>query len=217
MTPPDAATRPIRLVVIDDHPVVRAGIVAMLSEYDGLEVVGTGRNGAECLTLVADLAPDLVLTDLRMPVMDGVETTARLSSTPGAPPVLVLTTYDSDTDIIRAIEAGARGYLLKDAPLQTLVDAIRGAVRGEEVLAPEVAARLSARSTVARPAALSTREIEVVSLVAEGLSNAAIGRRLFIGEATVKTHLLRAFAKLNVNDRTAAVSAAYREGLITLD
>ena len=217
MSTPQDATRPLRIVVVDDHPVVRAGIVAMLSEYDGLEVVGTGRNGAECLSLVADLAPDLVLTDLRMPVMDGVETTARLNSTPGAPPVLVLTTYDSDSDIIRAIEAGARGYLLKDAPLQTLVDAIRGAVRGEEVLAPEVAARLSARSTVGRPPALSTREIEVVSLVAEGLSNAAIGRRLFIGEATVKTHLLRAFAKLGVNDRTAAVSAAYREGLITLD
>ncbi|UIJ36051.1 response regulator transcription factor [Allobranchiibius sp. GilTou73] len=217
MTAPQGATRPLRIVVVDDHPVVRAGIVAMLSEHDGLEVVGTGRNGAECLNLVADLAPDLVLTDLRMPVMDGVETTSRLSATPGAPPVLVLTTYDSDTDIVRAIEAGARGYLLKDAPLQTLVDAIRSAVRGEEVLAPEVAARLSARGQVARSAQLSAREIEVVALVADGLSNAAIGRRLFIGEATVKTHLLRAFAKLGVNDRTAAVSAAYREGLIRLD
>lgn len=115
----------IRLVVVDDHPVVRAGIVAMLSELDGFEVVGTGRNGAECLNLVADLHPDLVLSDLRMPIMDGVEVAARLSATPGAPPVLVLTTYESDADIVRAIAAGARGYLLKDAPLDMLADAIR--------------------------------------------------------------------------------------------
>lgn len=205
----------IRLVVVDDHPVVRTGIVAMLSELDGFEVVGTGRNGAECLNLVADLHPDLVLSDLRMPIMDGVEVAARLSATPGAPPVLVLTTYESDADIVRAIEAGARGYLLKDAPLDMLADAIRKAVRGEIALSPGLAEKLTTppRGT---DVALSRRELQVLALVADGLSNSAIGRELFIGEATVKTHLLRAFAKLGVNDRAAAVSAAYRSGVLDL-
>lgn len=207
---------PIRLVVVDDHPVVLAGIVAMLSEQDGFEVVGTGRNGAECLNLVADLRPDLVLTDLRMPIMDGVETAARLGATPGAPPVLLLTTYDSDADIVRAIEAGARGYLLKDASLEVLANAIRAAVRGESVLAPGLAEKLSTTRPGGVGAALSRREIQVLALVAEGHSNAAIGTELFIAEATVKTHLVRAFAKLDVNDRAAAVSRAYRMGLLDL-
>lgn len=206
----------IRLLVVDDHPVVRAGMVAVLGEEPDLEVVGEAGNGAEALALVPRLTPDVVLMDLRMPVMDGAEATARLRSMPAAPQVLVLTTYDTDADIVRAVEAGARGYLLKDAPTSVLTDAIRRAARGETVLAPPVAARLADRLRTPAGPEVTGREVEVLSLVARGLSNAEVGRQLFIGEATVKTHLLRAFAKLGVQDRTAAVAEAHRRGLIDL-
>ncbi|HQK32683.1 MAG TPA: response regulator transcription factor [Phycicoccus sp.] len=231
MTLPDKV---IRLLVVDDHPVVRAGMIAMLSEEPGLDVVGQAGNGAEALALVPRLQPDVVLMDLRMPVMDGVEATRRItelrdeaadqgnqargteSSARTGPHVLVLTTYDTDADIVTAVEAGARGYLLKDTPPAMLADAIRRAARGETVLAPAVAARLADRlRQPTKPAVeLTARESEVLALVAEGLSNNEIGLRLFIGEATVKTHLLRTFAKLEVNDRTAAVTTAYRLGLL---
>ena len=206
----------IRLLVVDDHPVVRAGMVAMLGEESDFDVVGEAANGAEALGLVPRLRPDVVLMDLRMPVMDGAEATARISAEPDAPQVLVLTTYDTDADIIRAVEAGARGYLLKDAPTGVLADAIRRAARGETVLAPPVAARLADRLRAPARPELTARELEVLALVARGLSNADIGKELFIGEATVKTHLIRAFAKLGVADRTAAVTAAYASGLIDL-
>ncbi|MBT9256698.1 response regulator transcription factor [Phycicoccus sp. MAQZ13P-2] len=206
----------IRLLVVDDHPVVRAGMVAVLGEEPDLDVVGEAGNGAEALALVPRLEPDVVLMDLRMPVMDGAEATARLRSMPSAPQVLVLTTYDTDADIVRAVEAGARGYLLKDAPTSLLTDAIRRAARGETVLAPPVAARLADRLRAPAAPDLTAREVEVLGLVARGLSNAQVGRQLFIGEATVKTHLLRTFAKLGVQDRTAAVTEAHRRGLIDL-
>ncbi|MBM6401774.1 response regulator [Phycicoccus sonneratiae] len=206
----------IRLLVVDDHPVVRAGMVAVLGEEPDLDVVGEAGNGAEALALVPRLEPDVVLMDLRMPVMDGAEATARLRSLPSAPHVLVLTTYDTDADIVRAVEAGARGYLLKDAPTSVLTDAIRRAARGETVLAPPVAARLADRLRAPAGPEVTGREAEVLALVARGLSNAEVGRELFIGEATVKTHLLRAFAKLGVQDRTAAVAEAHRRGLIDL-
>jgi len=206
----------IRLLVVDDHPVVRAGMVAVLGEEGDFEVVGEAANGAEALGLVPRLQPDVVLMDLRMPVMDGAEATARITAEPGAPKVLVLTTYDTDADIVRAVEAGARGYLLKDAPTGVLADAIRRAARGETVLAPPVAARLADRLRATARPELTGREVEVLGLVARGMSNADIGRALFIGEATVKTHLIRAFAKLGVTDRTAAVTAAYAAGLIEL-
>jgi DNA-binding NarL/FixJ family response regulator len=206
----------IRLLVVDDHPVVRAGMVAVLGEEDDFEVVGEAANGAEALGLVPRLRPDVVLMDLRMPVMDGAEATARITAQPDPPQVLVLTTYDTDADIVRAVEAGARGYLLKDAPTDVLADAIRRAARGETVLAPPVAARLADRLRAPTRPELTGREIEVLALVARGLSNADIGRELFIGEATVKTHLIRAFAKLGVTDRTAAVTAAYASGVIEL-
>jgi DNA-binding NarL/FixJ family response regulator len=213
---PTGSVAAIRLLVVDDHPVVRAGMVAMLGEEPGLDVVGEAANGAEALTLVPRLAPDVVLMDLRMPVMDGAEATARIAALDDAPQVLVLTTYDTDADIVRAVEAGARGYLLKDTPTAQLVDAIRRAAAGETVLAPPVAARLADRLRAPTGPALTSRERDVLALVARGLSNADIGRELFIGEATVKTHLIRAFAKLGVSDRTAAVTAAYRLGLIDL-
>jgi DNA-binding NarL/FixJ family response regulator len=206
----------IRLLVVDDHPVVRAGMVAVLGEESDFEVVGEAANGAEALGLVPRLHPDVVLMDLRMPVMDGAEATARITAEPGAPQVLVLTTYDTDADIVRAVEAGARGYLLKDAPTGVLADAIRRAARGETVLAAPVAARLADRLRAPARPELTGREVQVLGLVARGMSNADIGRELYIGEATVKTHLIRAFAKLGVTDRTAAVTAAYASGLIEL-
>jgi DNA-binding NarL/FixJ family response regulator len=207
----------LRLLVVDDHPVVRHGLVAMLSEQEDLEVVAEAADGAQAVVLAGEHRPDVVLMDLRMPGMDGAEATARLRSRPDAPAVLVLTTYDTDADIVRAVEAGATGYLLKDAPVPTLVDAIRRAAAGETVLAPPVVARLASRLRAAPTHPdLTAREVEVLGCVARGLSNAEIGRELFIGEATVKTHLLRAFEKLQVTDRTAAVTAAYRLGLLDL-
>jgi len=206
----------LRIVVVDDHPVVRAGMVAVLSEEADFEVVGEAANGAEALALVPRLMPDVVLMDLRMPVMDGADATSRIVAQSDAPQVLVLTTYDTDADIVRAVEAGARGYLLKDAPTAVLADAIRRAARGETVLAPPVAARLADRLRAPSRPELTARELDVLRLVAIGLSNGDIGRELFIGKATVKTHLIRVFAKLEVTDRTAAVTAAYAQGLIDL-
>ncbi|KRE40463.1 response regulator [Knoellia sp. Soil729] len=206
----------IRILVVDDHPVVRAGMVALLGELEDLDVVGEASNGAEAIALVPRLRPDVVLMDLRMPVMDGAEATARLRAQPDPPEVLVLTTYDTDADIVRAVESGARGYLLKDTPPAILAEAIRRAALGETVLAPPVAARLAERLRAPAQAELTPRELDVLRAVARGLSNSEVGRELFIGEATVKTHLLRIFSKLEVTDRTAAVTAAYRRGLITL-
>jgi DNA-binding NarL/FixJ family response regulator len=206
----------LRLLVVDDHPVVRMGLVAMLSEHEDFEVVGEAADGAEAVALAAALAPDVVLMDLRMPGMDGTEATARLRASTNPPAVLVLTTYDTDADIVRAVEAGATGYLLKDAPRATLADAIRRSARGETVLAPPVVAKLANRMRAPIGPTLTDRESEVLQCVARGLSNAQVGRELHIGEATVKTHLLRTFEKLGVTDRTAAVTAAYRAGLIQL-
>ena len=206
----------LRLLVVDDHPVVRTGLVAMLAEMPDVEVVAEAADGAEAVALAARHSPDVVLMDLRMPGMDGAEATEKLRAGGGGPAVLVLTTYDTDADIVRAVEAGATGYLLKDAPRETLADAIRRAARGETVLAPPVVARLASRLRAPSTPALTEREVQVLREVARGLSNAEVGRALHIGEATVKTHLLRAFEKLGVTDRTAAVTAAYRSGLIDL-
>jgi DNA-binding NarL/FixJ family response regulator len=205
----------ISVVLVDDHPVVRVGLRGMLEVADDLRVIGEAGSGDEALVLVAALRPDVVLMDLRMPGTDGVAATARIAEQYPTVRVLVLTTYDTDADILRAVEAGATGYLLKDTPINTLVDAIRAAARGETVLAPPVAARLVTRMRAPVAEQLTPREQEVLRLVARGLSNVEIGRALFIGEATVKTHLLRAFAKLGVNDRTAAVTVAIARGIIT--
>jgi DNA-binding NarL/FixJ family response regulator len=202
----------VRVLVADDHPVVRSGIVGMLAGEDDLEVVGEAGDGEAAVRLARELAADVVLMDLRMPGLDGVGATEQIAPT-GAR-VVVLTTYDTDADILRAVEAGATGYLLKDTPRETLVAGVRAAARGETVLAPSVATRLvsSVRTAEDRP---TPREAEVLRLVARGLSNAAIGRELFIAEATVKTHLLRCFAKLGVDDRTAAVTVARERGWLT--
>ena len=204
----------IRVLVVDDHPVVRGGLVGWLDAQPDLAVVGEAGDGQEALARVAETMPDVVLMDLRMPRMDGVAAIERLAATHPGVRVLVLTTYDTDADIVRAVEAGASGYLLKDAPLPQLADAVRAAARGETVLAPPVAARLVSRMRASAPEAPTARELEVLAGVARGLTNAEIGRALFIGEATVKTHLLRVFAKLGADDRTRAVLVAVERGLL---
>ncbi|MGK5678285.1 response regulator [Actinoplanes sp. URMC 104] len=204
----------IRILLVDDHPVVRHGLRGMLDAEPDLTVVGEASSGAEGVAQAVALRPDVVLMDLRMPGGDGVSATEQIvASAPGVR-VMVLTTYESDRDILRAIEAGAGGYLLKDASPAELADAVRAAARGETVLAPSVASTLVRQVRRPAPPALSAREIEVLRLVARGLTNADIGRQLFISEATVKTHLLRAFNKLDVADRTAAVTTAMEHGLL---
>ncbi len=212
----------IRVLIVDDHPIVRSGLVGLLGVEADMDVVGEAGDGEEAITRTAALSPDVVLMDLRMPRLDGVGATARITADFPSSRVLVLTTYDTDADIIRAVEAGASGYLLKDTPRRQLVEAVRAASRGETVLAPPVAARLvsrlrtpaAAEATTPLANPLTPREVEVLRAVSRGLSNAEIGRSLFIGEATVKTHLLRAFAKLGVDDRTRAVTAAMERGIL---
>ena len=205
---------PIRLLIVDDHPVVRDGLRGMLAGDPDLEVVGEAEDGAEALRLVASLQPDVVLMDLRMPGMGGAAAIRQLAEQGSEARVLVLTTYDSDSDVVPALEAGATGYLLKDAPREQLVRAIRAAARDEAVLAPSVATRLVSQLRAPTHDALSERELEVLTLIAQGETNRGAAARLFISEATVKTHLLHIYAKLDVNDRAAAVAAAYERGLL---
>lgn len=204
----------VRVLLADDHPVVRAGVAGMLDVEPDIEVVGEAADGAQALDRARVLRPDVVLMDLRMPEMDGVAATTAICAELPDVHVLVLTTYDTDRDIVRAVAAGATGYLLKDAPLADLADAVRAAARGETVLAPPVAARLVRHVRAPEAESLTPRETEVLDLVGQGMTNAEIGRALFISEATVKTHLLRVFAKLGVDDRTAAVMVAYQRGLL---
>jgi len=208
-------TGPIRLLVADDHPVVRDGLRGMLAGQPDLEVVGEAADGAEAVALAPRLRPDVVLMDLRMPGMDGVDAIRKLRTSFPDARILVLTTFDTDTDVVRASEAGATGYLLKDTPREELVRAIRAAARGEAVLAPAVATKLLGQMRAPAPAgALSARELEVLELVARGATNREAGAKLFISEATVKTHLLHVFEKLGVSDRTAAVTTAIERGLL---
>jgi len=205
---------PIRLLLADDHPVVRAGLRAVLNAEPDLEVVAEAATAEEAVTRATEGGIDVVLMDLRFgPEMGGVEAAAAITATPGAPRVLVLTTYDTESDILAAIEAGASGYLLKDAPPDQLATAVRAAAAGEPALAPAVAGRLLERMR-SPGMALTPRESEVLELVADGLSNADIGRRLFLSQATVKTHLVHIYGKLGVDSRTAAVAAARSRGLI---
>ena len=203
----------IRILVVDDHPVVRAGLVGLLAGEEGIEVVGEAEDGEHGVALAAELEPDVVLMDLRMPQLDGAGATARILAARPGTRVVVLTTFETDADILRAVEAGATGYLLKDTPRAELVVAIRAAARGETVLAPTVANRLltEVRGGGER---LTPREVEVLAAVARGLSNAQAGAALFISEATVKTHLLRIFTKLGVDDRTRAVTVAIERGIL---
>lgn len=203
-----------RVLVADDHPVVRGGIVALLSTADDLEVVGQASTGLEAVELALQLTPDVVLMDLRMPGIDGDEATSRILAERPNIRVLVLTTYESDDSILTAIEAGASGYLLKAAPQEELLAGIRSVASGDVALAPRIAALLVNR--VQRPAApsLTSREVDVLRLVAQGFSNPAIAEKLFLSPATVKTHLLHVFEKLDVRDRTRAVTRAMELGLL---
>ncbi|MBV1850052.1 response regulator [Catellatospora tritici] len=204
----------ITVLLADDHPVVRAGLRGMLEAEPDLRVVGEAASGPEAVTAAAALVPDVILMDLRMPGGDGATATERILRGGSRSRVVVLTTYESDADILRAVEAGASGYLLKDASPGELAAAVRAAARGETVLAPSVAGRLLRQVRQPAQPGLSAREAEVLRLVARGLTNGDIGRELFISEATVKTHLLRIFTKLDVADRTAAVTTAMARGLL---
>jgi DNA-binding NarL/FixJ family response regulator len=205
---------PIRVLIADDHPIVRDGLRGMLTAEPDFEVVGEAADGAEVLALVESLSPDVILMDLRMPGIGGVEAIQTLAQRGSTARVLVLTTYDSDRDVLPALGAGATGYLLKDVPRAELLRAIRAAARGEAVLAPSVATRLVADLRHPAHEQLSDRELEVLTLIAQGETNRGAATRLFISEATVKTHLLHIYAKLDVGDRAAAVAAAYERGLL---
>ncbi|WP_428964737.1 response regulator [Micromonospora fluostatini] len=206
----------ISVLLVDDHALVRAGVAGLLAGEPDITVVGEAASGHEAVTAARALRPDVVLMDLRLPGLDGATATERVLAESPATRVVVLTTYETDADILRAVEAGAAGYLLKDVSRADLVAAVRTAARGDTVLAPSVATRLlrQVRQPAPTRETLSPREVEVLRLVAQGRSNPEIGRELHIGEATVKTHLMRTFAKLGVSDRTAAVTTAMAAGLL---
>lgn len=207
----------IRIVIADDHPIFRAGLQGLLSAQDDFEVVGEAANGREAVAVVRHTTPEVLLVDLQMPELDGVGTIRQLRELVPSTRILVLTTYDSDGDILRAVEAGATGYLLKDTPREELFKAIRATARGDSVLSPSVASKVMGRARGPVDRSLSSRELEVLTLVARGVSNKIIGKDLRISEATVKTHLLHIFAKLGVDDRTAAVTAAMERGMLRLN
>ncbi|GII94989.1 response regulator [Sinosporangium siamense] len=206
----------MRILLVDDHPVVRAGLAAMLSAQGEFTVIGEAADGEEAVRQAAWLTPDLVLMDIQMGGgIDGLEATRRIMALPDAPKVVVLTTYDSDADILRAMEAGVSGYLLKESPPEELFAALRTAATGETALSPPVASRLVQRYRSPQ-LALSGREIEILELLAAGKSNREISKAMFISEATVKTHLAHVYDKLGVDSRTAAVRCAVDRRLIRL-
>ena len=204
----------ISILIVDDHPVVRTGLRAVIESQDDLTVVGEASTGEEGVRRAALDQPDLVLMDLQMPGGGGVVATRQIMKLDPAPHVMILTTYDTDADVLAALDAGAVGYLLKDAPPEVLFASIRSAAVGDMTLAPTVATKLVER--VGRPArdALTTRELEVLELLAEGIANKEIANQLVVSEATVKTHLVHIFTKLDVDTRTAAVAIAVDRGLI---
>jgi DNA-binding NarL/FixJ family response regulator len=219
MTESTDASTVIRLLIADDHPVVRDGLSGMFALDPDFEVVGEASDGSEAVRLAFALNPDVILMDLRMPGVDGLAATRELTARHSASHVLVLTTYDTDSYVLPAIEAGATGYLLKDAPREELLRAVRAAARGEAVLSPAVASLLMTRVRTPSPepavSPLSEREREVLALVAEGRTNREAAAALFLSEATVKTHLLNLYAKLGVGDRASAVAEGYKRGLLS--
>ena len=207
----------VRVLVCDDHPIVRSGLRGVIGAQPDMEVVGDAANGVEAVALAHQLGPDVVLMDLRMPKMGGAEAIKEIKARRPGVGVLVLTTYDTDADVLRAVEEGATGFLLKDAPPEELLRAIRAVAQGKSPFAPEVAARLVRRMRRGEEGALSPREVEILGLVAEGTSNREIAKALWISEATVKGHMKSVFDKLGAPDRTAAVTAALRRGIIRLE
>ncbi|MET9311081.1 response regulator transcription factor [Kribbella sp. NPDC003505] len=207
----------ISLLLVDDHPVVRNGLRGMFESAPGFTVLAEAANGVEAVELAAELDPDVVLMDLRMPGGSGLDAITELTRRGIRAKVLVLTTWDTDTDTLPAIEAGATGYLLKDAPQDELFNAVRQAAAGRTVLSPAVASRLVSAVRSPAPSPLAARERQVLELVAKGTSNRDIARELFISEATVKTHLSHVFTKLGVADRAAAVAKGYEQGILGRD
>lgn len=207
----------IRTLLVDDHPVVRAGLGAMFAAFDGIEVVAEAADGSEAVRIAADFASrqeplDVVVMDLQMKPVGGVEATRQLTAASG-PPVLILTTFDTQSDIVAAIEAGAAGYLLKDAPPEQVRAAVVATAEGRRTLSPEITLALMER--MQRPAvSLSAREMELLQLLATGATNRELAEKLFISQATVKTHLVHIYSKLGVDNRTAAIAAAREEGLL---
>jgi DNA-binding NarL/FixJ family response regulator len=220
----------IRVVLVDDQTLVRAGLRMILDETDDIEVIGEAADGLQALEVIGGARPDLVLMDIRMPVLDGIETTRRIYSRAGAvaepPKVIILTTFDLDEYVLAGLRAGASGFLLKDAPPADLLSAIRVVASGEAVAAPSVTRRLFAhflgraptrRTAEGQLAALTARELEVLTLVARGLSNVEIASALFLAESTIKTHLGRVLTKLGLRDRVQAVILGYECGLVSID
>jgi DNA-binding NarL/FixJ family response regulator len=219
----DDGRRTTRVMLVDDQELVRAGFRMILDLEPDLDVVGEAADGEECLRRVGELAPDVVLMDIRMPRLDGIETTRRLARAGQGPKVLVLTTFDLDEYVYRAMRAGASGFLLKDVPREQLVAGVRVVARGESLLAPAITRRLVERfvslpepgsGVPAAMGQLSDRELDVLRLMAAGMSNAEIAGQLVVGEATVKTHVARVLAKLGLRDRVQAVVLAYETGLV---
>lgn len=208
---------PLRLVIVDDHPVVRAGLEGMLASQADFAVVGEASSGQEAVELTERLQPDVVIMDLRMANMDGTAAIAQIRQRQLTTPILVLTSYESNADILRALEAGATGYLLKETSREQLFAAIRTVAQGKSVFSPEVATHLVHHVQKPVNAFLSQRELEVLAFVARGASNKEVARSLHVSEATIKSHLLRIFSKLGVEDRTAAVTMALEKGLLRLE
>jgi len=220
-----APSRSVRIVVADDHQVVRAGFAGLLGTQPEFTVIGTASDGAEAVRICRELQPDVILMDVRMPVMDGIEATRQLAGLPaGGPRILILTTFDLDEYVYDALCAGASGFLLKDVTAERLFDAVRVIAAGEALLAPTVTRRLISEFAQLRPrpdaspaaalAVLTPRETQVLRLVAEGLSNLEIAARLSVADETVKSHVSRVLTKLGLRDRTQAVVAAYETGLV---
>lgn len=206
----------IKIIIADDHPVVRSGLRALLSSQPDFEIAGEANNGEEAARLAISLVPDLILMDLQMPILDGLGAIKLIRDRLPKANILVLTTYDTDADILPALEAGAIGYLLKDTPSEQLFQAVRNVARGEMALAPRVAEKVTQRLTNSAKNTLSRREIEVLELASQGNANKAIAKKLFITEATVKSHFVHIFSKLGVADRTAAVTEAVKRKIIKI-
>ena len=210
-----ATSAPIRVLIVDDHPVVRDGLRGLFAGDPDFEVVGEAADGRDAVSRTEAFRPDVVLMDLHMPTLDGVGATREIVERDLGAKVLVVTTYDTETDVLPAIEAGATGYVLKDTPRDDLRDAVRAAAEGMTVLSPPVAQQLVGHVREPTHGSLSDRELEILRLVADGATNKAVAKQLFISEATVKTHLLHAYDKLGVHQRAAAVAIAYERGLLT--